>query len=194
MSDETAWLDATAQAELVRSGAASPVELVDGAIARIEKLNPELNAVIHPLFERARADAAGSLPDGPFRGVPMLLKDLGAELAGTPFCEGLAFAGDYHSTVDQELTTRFLRAGLVICGKTNTPELGILPTTEPHRFGASHNPWNVLHSTGGSSGGSAAAVASGMVPLAHANRPRVAGWSGSSPPGPGSRWRRTTAT
>jgi amidase len=169
MSDETAWLDATAQAELVRSGAASPVELVDGAIARIEKLNPELNAVIHPLFERARADAAGSVPDGPFRGVPMLLKDLGAELAGTPYCEGLAFAGDYHSTADQELTTRFLRAGLVICGKTNTPELGILPTTEPHRFGASHNPWNTLHSTGGSSGGSAAAVASGMVPLAHAN-------------------------
>jgi amidase len=169
MSDDTAWMDATAQAELVRNGEASAAELVDGAIARIEKLNPELNAVIHPLFERARADAAGSLPDGPFRGVPMLLKDLGAELAGTPFCEGLAFAGDYHSTVDQELTTRFLRAGLVICGKTNTPELGILPTTEPHRFGASRNPWNTQHSTGGSSGGSAAAVASGMVPLAHAN-------------------------
>jgi amidase len=169
MSDDTAWMDATAQAELVRNGAASPSELVDGAIARIEKLNPELNAVIHPLFERARSDAAGSLPDGPFRGVPMLLKDLGAELAGTPFCEGLAFAGDYHSTVDQELTTRFLRAGLVVCGKTNTPELGILPTTEPQRFGASHNPWNTQHSTGGSSGGSAAAVASGMVPVAHAN-------------------------
>ena len=105
----------------------------------------------------------GELPDGPFKGVPLLLKDLGAELAGTPFCEGTAFAGDYHSTVDQELTKRFLAAGFVVCGKTNTPEFGILPTTEPKRFGPSRNPWNTAHSTGGSSGGSAAAVASGMV-------------------------------
>jgi amidase len=169
MSDDTAWLDATAQAELVRNGEVSATELVEGAIARIEKLNPELNAVIHPLFDRARAEAAGSLPDGPFRGVPMLLKDLGAELAGTPFSEGTDFAGDYRSTVTQELTTRFQRAGFVVCGKTNTPEFGILPTTEPRRFGASRNPWNINHSTGGSSGGSAAAVASGMVPVAHAN-------------------------
>src|SRR6185437_16612170 len=93
----------------------------------------------------------------------------GAELEGTPFCEGLAFAGDYRSTVTQELTKRYIDAGFVICGKTNTPELGILPTAEPQRFGASHNPWNLGHSTGGSSGGSAAAVASGMVPVAHAN-------------------------
>ncbi len=101
--------------------------------------------------------------------MPFLLKDLGAELAGTPFCEGLAFAGDYHSTVTQTLTQRYIDAGFVICGKTNTPELGILPTTEPQRFGPSRNPWNTGHSTGGSSGGSAAAVASGMVPAAHAN-------------------------
>jgi amidase len=169
MPDDTAWLDATAQAGLVRSKLASPVELVDDAIARIEDLNPRLNAVIHELFDRARAAAAGQLPDGPFRGVPLLLKDLGAELAGTPFSEGTGFAGDYHSTVDQELTTRFLAAGFVVCGKTNTPEFGILPTTEPRRFGPSRNPWNTAHSTGGSSGGSAAAVASGMVPVAHAN-------------------------
>jgi amidase len=169
VSDDTAWLDATGQAALVRDKEVSPAELVDGAIARIEKLNPQLNAVIHELFARARAEAAGSVPDGPFRGVPMLLKDLSAELAGTPFCEGLAFAGDYRSTVTQALTQRFIDAGFVICGKTNTPELGILPTTEPERFGASHNPWNLAHSTGGSSGGSAAAVASGMVPVAHAN-------------------------
>ena len=169
MTDDVTWMDATAQAALVKSGAVSPSELVDGAVARIEKLNPELNAVIHPLFDRARAAAAGPLPDGPFRGVPLLLKDLGAELAGTPFCEGSAFAGDYHSTVDQELTKRFLAAGFVVCGKTNTPEFGILPTTEPRRFGPSRNPWNTAHSTGGSSGGSAAAVASGMVPVAHAN-------------------------
>jgi len=169
MSDDTAWLDATAQADLVRTKEVSPLELVDAAIARIEKLNPELNAVIHELFERARTEAAGELPDGPFRGVPFLLKDLGAELAGTPFCEGLTFAGDYRSTTTQTLTQRYIDAGFVICGKTNTPELGILPTTEPQRFGPSRNPWHTGHSTGGSSGGSAAAVASGMVPVAHAN-------------------------
>ncbi len=169
MSDEVAWLDATAQAELVRTKEVTPAELVADAIARMEKLNPQLNAIIHELYERARAEAAGALADGPFRGVPFLLKDFGAELAGTPFCEGLAFAGDYRSSVTQELTQRYIDAGFVICGKTNTPELAILPTTEPRRFGPSRNPWQTDHSTGGSSGGSAAAVASGMVPAAHAN-------------------------
>jgi len=168
VSDGT-WLDATGQAALVRSGEVSPAELVGEAITRIEKLNPQLNAVIHELFDRATAEASGSLPDGPFRGVPFLLKDLAAELAGTPFSEGLDFSGDYRSSVTQELTQRYVDAGFVICGKTNTPELGILPTTEPRRFGASRNPWNTGHSTGGSSGGSAAAVASGMVPAAHAS-------------------------
>jgi amidase len=167
--DDIAGLDATAQAELVRSGEVSPGELVDGAIARIEKLNPELNAVIWPLFERARAEAAGDLPDGPFRGVPFLLKDFAAELEGTPFAEGSDLAGDHVSTGSQELTLRFQRAGFVVCGKTNTPELGILPTTEPRRFGPTRNPWDTSRTTGGSSGGSAAAVASGMVPIAHAN-------------------------
>ena len=169
MSDDTAWLDATAQAELVRSQEVSASELVGEAITRIEKLNPQLNAVIHELFDRRAGRAAGALPDGPFRGVPFLLKDLVAELAGSPFSEGMDFAGDYRSTVTQTLTQRYLDAGFVICGKTNAPELGILPTTEPRRFGASRNPWNTAHSTGGSSGGSAAAVASGMVPVAHAN-------------------------
>ena len=166
---DLAFLDATAQAELVRSGQASPTELVEAAITRIEKLDPQLNAVIHPLFDRARAEAAGTLPDGPFRGVPFLLKDFGAELAGTPFNEGTDFSGDYVSKVDQELTKRFVRAGLVVLGKTNAPEFGILPTTEPRRFGATHNPWDPTRTPGGSSGGSAAAVASGMVPVAHAN-------------------------
>ncbi len=169
MSDDTTWLDATAQAELVRRNEVSASELVGAAITRIEKLNPQLNAVIHELFDQARTAAAGLLPDGPFRGVPFLLKDLMAELAGTPFSEGMDFAGDYRSTVTQTLTQRYLDAGFVICGKTNAPELGILPTTEPRRFGASRNPWDTAHSTGGSSGGSAAAVASGMVPVAHAN-------------------------
>ena len=169
MSDDLSRLDATAQAELVRTGQASAVELVDAAIARIDKLNPQLNAVIHELFDRARAEAAGELPDGPFRGVPFLLKDFAAELEGTPFSEGTRFSGDYVSTHTQELTRRFQAAGLVICGKTNTPEFGILPTTEPQRFGPTRNPWDPARTTGGSSGGSAAAVASGMVPVAHAN-------------------------
>jgi amidase len=164
-------LDATAQAELVRSGEASPAELVDTAIARIEERNPELNAVIHPLFEKARAAAAGELPDGPFRGVPMLVKDLSCYTAGDPVHEGMAFLKNagYTSDHDMELATRFRRAGFVICGRTNTPELGIVPTTEPLAYGPTRNPWDRERSPGGSSGGSAAAVASGMVPLAHAN-------------------------
>jgi amidase len=164
------WLDATAQAELVRSGAASAAELVDGAIERIERIDPALNSVIHPLFERARAEAAsGSLPDGPFRGVPFLMKDFLAELEGTPFNEGTDLSGDYRSPEDQLITRRFRDAGFVICGKTNSPEFAILPTTEPRRFGATHNPWDLTRTPGGSSGGSAAAVAAGLVPVAHAN-------------------------
>jgi amidase len=171
MTDELALLDATAQAELVRSGEASPTELVEGAIARIEAMNGELNAVIHPLFEKARQAAGGELPDGPFAGVPMLLKDLVAHSAGDPFCEGMRFLRDLGWTEDEdtELVARFRRAGFLICGKTNTPELGILATTEPEAFGATRNPWDPERSPGGSSGGSAAAVAAGMVPVAHAN-------------------------
>src|SRR3974390_2679487 len=169
MGDDTAWLDATGKAALIRKGEVSPAELVGEAIARIEKLNPQLNAVIHELFDRATSEASGTLPDGPFRAVPFLFKALAAELAGTPLSEGLDFSGDYRSTVTQALTQRYIDAGFVICGKTNTPELGILPTTEPRRFGASRNPWHTGHSTGGSSGGSAGAVASGMVPAAHAS-------------------------
>jgi amidase len=171
MPDELADMDATGQAELVRSGEASPAELVDAAIERIEALNPELNAVIHPLFEKARAAAAGDLPDGPFRGVPFVLKDLGPHSAGDPFHEGTKFAKEagHREEHDTELVTRFRRAGLVLVGKTNTPELGILPTTEPEAYGPTLNPWATDRSTGGSSGGSAAAVASGMVPVGHAN-------------------------
>jgi amidase len=171
MADDLARMDATDQAELVRSGEASPTELVDAAIARIEELNPEINAVIHPLFDEGREAAAGDLPDGPFRGVPFLLKDLGAAFAGHPLHMGLGVLkdADFRAPVDTYLAERFRAAGLVTIGKTNTPEMGILPTTEPDAYGPSRNPWNTDHSTGGSSGGSAAAVASGMVPMAHAN-------------------------
>jgi amidase len=171
MNDELARLDATAQAELVRSGEAGPLELVDAAIERIEALNPELNAVIHPLFEQGREAARGDLPDGPFRGVPFLFKDLGAMLAGQPLHMGMELLKriDFRAPVDTYLGQRFRAAGFVTVGKTNTPELGLLPTTEPLAYGPTRNPWDPDRTPGGSSGGSAAAVASGMVPVAHAN-------------------------
>jgi amidase len=163
--------DATEQARLVRASEASPAELVDQAIARIERLNPELNAVIHPLFEQAREAASGPLPDGPFKGVPFLVKDLSCYVAGAPVHEGMRALKQAGYTADHDMwiTQKFREAGFVILGRTNTPELGILPTTEPVAYGPSRNPWNLAHSTGGSSGGSAAAVAAGMVAAAHAN-------------------------
>jgi amidase len=161
-------LDATAQAELVRDGEVAPRELVEAAIERVEALNGELNAVIHPLFEKA---LAGEPADGPFRGVPMLVKDLVAHTAGDPFHEGIRLLREIGWTEpdDSWLARRFREAGFVFVGKTNTPELGILPTTEPEAYGPTRNPWDTSRSTGGSSGGSAAAVAAGMVSIAHAN-------------------------
>jgi len=168
-SDDLAFLDATSQAELVSRREVEPIELVDAAIERIERLNPELNAVILPMYEQARETARGDLPDGPFRGVPFLLKDIGATYGGVRQTSGTAFARDFIAARDSELVVRQKRAGLITLGKTNTPELGILPTCESHFLGQCRNPWDTRRSTGGSSGGSAAAVASGMVPLAHAN-------------------------
>ncbi len=170
MSDELATLDATAQAELVRRGEAKPLELVEAAIARIEQRDPELHAVIHPLFEKARAAAAApDLPEGPFRGVPILLKDLLATSAGDPYHGGMRLLQElgWTSQRDSHLVARLRAAGFVIAGRTNVPELGLLPATEPLSHGPTRNPWNPGHSTGGSSGGSAAAVAAGLVPLAH---------------------------
>jgi amidase len=169
MDAELTWSDATDLAALVAAGDVTPLELVDGAIGRIEALNPQLNAVIFELFDRARAEARGKLPAGPFRGVPFLLKDLMCELAGTPFAEGTEYSGDYVSTTTQELAARYAAAGFVVCGKTNAPEFGILPTTEPRRFGPTRNPWDPTRTPGGSSGGTAAAVASGMVAVGHGN-------------------------
>ena len=168
--DELGFLDATAQANLVRRKEVSPTEMVEAAIDRIERLNPELNAVITPLFDRAREAAAAASIDAAFAGVPFLLKDIVAEYGGTPLSEGSAFlAGHYISPQDSELVRRYRAAGLIIVGKTNTPEFALMPTTEPRQFGATRNPWNTAMTTGGSSGGSAAAVAAGMVAAAHAN-------------------------
>lgn len=162
-------LDATAQAELVRRREVSPLELVDAAIARIERHNPKLNAVVQTQFDTARLRAKGALPQGPFTGVPFLLKDLLTAQEGYPLTGGARFGKDFVPDHDSELVKRHLRAGLVVLGKTNTPELGLLPTTEGALLGACRNPWNVGRSPGGSSGGAAAAVASGMVPFAHAS-------------------------
>jgi len=168
-NEELAWLDATAQADLVRRKELRPIELVDAAIERMERLNPRLNAVVTTVYERARTAANGDLPDGPFTGVPFLLKDLVAGCAGVRMTCGSSFASDYVSSHDSELVARYRRAGLVILGKTNVPEFGILPTTESRLHGSAHNPWDIDRTPGGSSGGSAAAVAGGMVPMAHGN-------------------------
>lgn len=168
-TDELAALDAMGQAELVRRRAITPRELVDAAIARIETLNPRLNAVITPLFDDAWRAAAAPLSDGPFAGVPFLLKDLIASYAGAPLTAGSASLRDWVPEHDSELVRRYKRAGLIVLGKTNTPEFGIPPTTEPVAHGATRNPWDLTRSPGGSSGGSAAAVASRMVAVAHGN-------------------------
>lgn len=162
---ELSDLDATAQAELVRTGEVSPAELVEDSISRIEKLNPELNAVIHPLFDKAREQARGDLPDGPFKGVPMVVKDLDGHTAGDPFHCGNKLLKELNHTPDNDTYShaKLRDAGFVFVGKTNCSEFGLLPTTEPQAYGAARNPWNTEHSTGGSSGGSAAAVASRMV-------------------------------
>src|SRR5437763_952059 len=172
MSDDVAFLDATAQAELVRQRKASPRELVEAAIARIERVNPKLNAVIIQRFEKARAEAAApDLPDGPFRGVPFLLKDLICHSAGDPYHAGMRLLRElgWVERYDTHLATRFRAAGFVFLGRTNVPELGPAPTTEPLAYGPTRNPWDTSRSPGGSSGGSAAAVAAGLVPIAHAN-------------------------
>ncbi|HEY7874812.1 MAG TPA: amidase [Actinomycetota bacterium] len=168
MDAEYSELDATALAELVRSGAASPEELVDEAIARIEKLNPQLNAVIHARFDKARTEAS-SVPDGPFKGVPMVIKDLDGYSAGDPFHGGMKFLKELGWTSDHDsyLFTKLRAAGFLFVGKTSCPELGLIPSTEPEAYGPTRNPWNLERSPGGSSGGTAAAVASRMVPLGH---------------------------
>ena len=171
VADELLRLDATGQAELVSRGEVSAVELVDAAAARLAAVNPTLNAVIHPNIDRARRATAGRLPDGPFTGVPFLIKDLIAHAAKEPFHEGIRGLANrgFREDRDTRLVELFGAAGLVSIGRTNTSELGLLPTTEPRVYGPTHNPWDLSRSPLGSGGGSAAAVAAGVVPLAHSN-------------------------
>jgi len=168
--DELATLDATAQAELVRKRELSAGELVESAIARLERDNPALNAVVRTDFERARERAArADRSSAPFAGVPTLLKDIGAEEAGQALYMGsrLLKGADHRAANDSHFLTRLLAAGFIPLGRTNMPELAIMATTEPESYGPTRNPWSREHTAGGSSGGSAAAVAAGIVPVAH---------------------------
>lgn len=161
-------LDALGLAELVRSRAVSALEVAETAIALIEERNPALNAIVARLYDRAREAIAAGLPEGPFTGAPYLFKDLVVSVAGAPTTFGSRLFADNMPAVESELVRRCRQAGLVVLGKTNTSEFGLMPVTEPHLFGPTRNPWNTGHSPGGSSGGSAAAVAAGMLPMAHA--------------------------
>ena len=161
--------DAIGLAELVRAREISALELLEEAIRRTELVNPHINAVTHKHYDLARATLKwGSRADAPFAGVPFLLKDLGVQLAGTSTTGASRLLAGLVAKEDSVLVQRYKQAGLVIFGKTNTPEFGMALTTEPELFGPCRNPWHPAHSTGGSSGGSAAAVAAGLVPMAHA--------------------------
>jgi amidase len=169
MLDELAFADATELAELVRGRELTPAELIGATIARVEALNPRLNAVVTPMFEQALAAAERVDLTAPFAGVPMLVKDLIATCAGVCHTNGSRFLRDHVARADSELVARLRCAGLIPVGLTNTSELGGAPVTEGRLFGATRNPWDLDLSPAGSSGGSAAAVAAGIVPLAHGN-------------------------
>ena len=171
MTSELARLDATAQADLVRTGQITPVELVEAAIRRVEAVDGEINAVIHRRFEEAIAEASDGLPEGPFHGVPITLKDLWPSSAGDPFHQGVRgmLDADYRHPADSNLVQRYREAGFVIIGRTNTPEMGLSATTEPLSQGPTRNPWNTSRGPGGSSGGAAASVAAGMTAIANAS-------------------------
>lgn len=168
MSTDDDRHDALGLAELVRTRAAHPRELVDRAIARIERGNPRINAVVHRMYEAARrqADAVDVASGAPFVGVPFLAKDLVSTWAGERQTSGSRLTAEWVAPHDSELTRRFRAAGVIALGKTNTPEFGIVPVTEPALHGATRNPWDLGRTCGGSSGGSAAAVAAGFVPMA----------------------------
>lgn len=168
LSEYTAY-DGLGLADLVRRREVTPLELVEVAFQAVEQVNPRLNAVIALLREQAEAAARAPLPDGPFAGVPFLVKDLALTVAGTPMTMGSRLFAQAIAPIDSELMLRYRRAGLVLIGKTNTPEFGISFTTEPAAHGPTRNPYRLDRIPGGSSGGSAAAVAARVVPMAHGN-------------------------
>lgn len=164
-ADEFFAMDGVTQAALVRKGEVTPIELLDAAIARAEALNPKLNAIVTPMYDQARERAKGELPDGPFKGVPTLMKDL-LDYEGVRTAYGSRMMMENVAPETHPLGNAMEAMGMVVFGKSATPEFGLLPTTEPVAFGPTNNPWNLAHSPGGSSGGTAAAVAAGIVPVA----------------------------
>ena len=160
--------DSLGLADLVRKKQVSPTELLDAAIARAEAMNPRFNFMAQKHYDYARKAIANGLPQGPFTGVPWLLKDLNTHIAGELTEGGSRFYKGFRATVTSELVKRIERAGFVIFGKTTTPEYGLTGTTENKLNGDTRNPWNAEHIAGGSSGGAAAAVAAGVLPTAHA--------------------------
>ncbi|MFA5940525.1 MAG: amidase [Sinimarinibacterium sp.] len=167
-ADDYLQHDGLGLAALVRDRQVTPAELLEAAIARAEAVNPKVNAIVIPMHEIARERARQAL-EGPFAGVPFLVKDVIQDYAGVPTTVGSAAVRNYVPETHAEITERFLRSGVVVFGKTNSPELALKGCTEPVRWGATRNPWNLEHTPGGSSGGAAAAVAAGIVPLAGAN-------------------------
>jgi amidase len=161
--------DGVGLADLLATKQVTAAEVVEAAIERIERHNPALNAVTYRAYDEARAAAKGAIPEGPLSGVPFLIKDLGLQVRGWPRTSGSRYTAHEVDSRDSELVRRYRASGVVLLGKTNTPEFGITGTTESALLGACRNPWNLEHIPGGSSGGAAAAVASGMVPLAHAS-------------------------
>jgi amidase len=160
--------DALGLAELISRKEVSAAEVLEAAISRADAVNPSINAIVHTMYGKAREAVHSKLPDGPFSGVPFLMKDLELSLAGEPMRSGCVGMKHYTPRTDSYAVQRMKQAGLVIFGKTNTPEFGVTPYTEPALFGPTRNPWNTAFSPGGSSGGSAAAIASGIVPMATA--------------------------
>jgi amidase len=158
--------DALGLAQLIKNKEISATELLDTAIAQAEQENPAINAIITKLYDFGHQQIKQGLPEGPFSGVPFLLKDLMCSLEGTPLSNGSASLKGNISPSDSEMVKRYKSSGLVIFGKTNTPEFGLMGVTEPKAFGPTRNPWNLNHTPGGSSGGSAAAIAAGIVPMA----------------------------
>ena len=160
--------DPISLAELIAKGEVSPEEVLETTIARAEQVNPSINAIVHKQYEQARKAVAAGLPEGPLRGVPYLIKDLGFFETGEPATYGSRLFEDFIADHETAYVTRCKKAGLVFIGRSASPEFGLNPNTEPRLYGSCHNPWNLEYSAGGSSGGAAAAVSAGILPVAHA--------------------------
>jgi len=161
--------DATGLAELIKKREVTAAEVVAAAIARLEQINPKINAVIHKMYDRARFEAEKGGGGEPFFGIPFLLKDISQGIKGEPMTSGARALQNHPAEVDSEFVRRMRRTGVLFMGITNVPEFALMAVTEPECYGPTRNPWNIDYTPGGSSGGAAAAVASGIVPLAGAN-------------------------